>query len=58
MNWNLQQVGMEGGISLGCARDDKLEGTKESMAVILAEVHGNEIWTLKRPHPATKQGPP
>ena len=42
----------KGGEFLGCARDDKPESIKESMWVILAEMHGNEIWTLKRPHPA------
>ena len=39
---------MKGGVDLRCARDDKLKHSKESMWVILGEMHGNEIWTLKR----------
>ena len=49
--------GWQGGVSLGCARDDKLEGTKESIWVILAEMHGNEIWTLNSLHPVATQDP-
>ena len=27
------------------------------MALILAELHSSDIWTLKRPHPAARQDP-
>ena len=37
-----------GEVYLRCARDYNSEGTKEATGVILAEMHGNEIWTLMR----------
>ena len=54
----MQHVWVEGWGILGCARDDKLEGTRESVWVILTEMHGDEIQNLKRPYPAARQDSP
>ena len=42
--------------SLLCATDPEREGNKESIGMILVEMHSSEIWTLKRTHPAARQG--
>ena len=56
--WNSAAWGgwvWKGGESLGCARDQEWEVTKDNMGVILVEMHGKELWTLKRPHLATRK---
>ena len=43
--------------ALGFPTDDEREGNRESMGVIIAEIHSGENWTLKRPHPKATQDP-
>ena len=43
--------------SLECASDHERESNKESMGMIIAEMHSSEIWTLKGPHFAARQDP-
>ena len=50
--WNSAAWGggvWKGGESLGCARDQEWEVTKDNMGVILVEMHGRELWTLLLP---------
>ena len=56
--WNSAAWGggvWKGGESLGCARDQEWEVTKDNMGVILVEMHGRELWKLKRPYLATRK---
>ena len=42
--------------SLGCATDHEREGNRESMVMIIAEMHDNEVLTLKRDTSCSQAG--